>query len=136
MKKPIKNIAKVTAIGVGVGAGVGYLAGLLTAKQSGKETREDIADATKKVKDTTEAKIDDLYKELVDVIKQAEAKISSGKATVKGELSKASLKAKQTQSKANEIIKAVKSGKASDKDLADSVKNTKAAINSLKNYLK
>jgi len=128
MKKPIKNIAKVAAIG----AGIGYLAGLLTAKQSGKETREDIANTTKKVKDTTEAKIDELHKELIEVIEQVESKVGSSKEAFKGGLATA----KKTQAKASDIIKAVKSGKANDKDLADSVKNTKAAIESLRNYLK
>ena len=46
MKKPVKKIAKVAAIG----AGIGYLAGLLTAKQSGKETREDILTLLRKLK--------------------------------------------------------------------------------------
>ena len=132
MKKPLKNVAKVAAIG----AGIGYLAGLLTAKQSGKETREDIASSTKKVKDTTEAKIDELYKELADIIKKVESKVSSSSKTVKSGVATATAAAKKTQAKANEIVKAVKSGKVSDKDLADSVKSTKAAINSLKNYLK
>jgi gas vesicle protein len=132
MKKPIKTVAKVAAIG----ASIGYLAGLLTAKQSGKETREDIANTTKKVKDTAEAKISQLHAELTDTIKQAEAKIKSGKMTIKDGITGASAKAKVAQTKANELIKALKSGKASDKDLAASLKSTKAAIDSLKNYLK
>jgi gas vesicle protein len=132
MKKPVKNIAKVAAIG----AGIGYLAGLLTAKQSGKETREDIANTTKKVKDTTEAKIDALHNELVEIIKKVESTVGPGKKTVLGGLATATATAKKTQAKASDIIKAVKSGKANDKDLADSVKNTKAAIKSLRKYLK
>ncbi len=132
MKKPVKKIAKVAAIG----AGIGYLAGLLTAKQSGKETRQDITNTTKKVKDTTEAKIDELHKELVGLIKQVESKVNTSKKTVKGGLATATATAKKTQAKASALINAVKSGKASDKDLADSVKNTKAAIKSLRNYLK
>jgi gas vesicle protein len=132
MKKPIKNIAKVATIG----AGIGYLAGLLTAKQSGKETREDIVNTSKKVIDTAETKGDALYKELVELIKQVESKVSSSKKTVASGLATATATAKKTQARASDILKAVKSGKATDKDLADSVKNTKAAIKSLRNYLK
>jgi len=132
MKKPIKNLAIVAA----AGAAAGYLTGLLTAKKSGKETRADIVDTTNKIKDSTEAKINELTKELVAVIKQAEAKINSSKLGLKSDLSVLTSKAKQTTSKASEVIAAFKSGKAKDKDLNESIESTKAALKRLKNYLK
>ena len=42
------------AVGTLIGAGIGYLAGILTAPKSGRETRQDIKDATLKAKTEAE----------------------------------------------------------------------------------
>ena len=58
-KSSKKQTAKNVAIGASIGTAVGVAAGILLAPKSGKETRQDIADASKKayenVKDTVSA---------------------------------------------------------------------------------
>lgn len=130
MKKPAKNILTIAAIG----AGLGYLAGLLTAKKPGSETRQDIVDTTKKVKDKTEATMTDLYGELTDTIKKAEAIVNDKKLSMTHGLYRATTKAERIKSQAEGIISAVKTGKVSDKDLHKSIEDLKSSISSLKKY--
>jgi gas vesicle protein len=131
MKKPYKNIVKTAALG----AGIGYLAGLLTAKQSGKQTRKDIINSSKEAKAKAEATVNDLYDELAKTIKQAEAKIDQGKLSVQHNLSVAAVQAKRVRLQTKEILTAIKNGDADDKNLHDSIENTKAALKNLKSYL-
>lgn len=132
MKKPAKNLFTVAAVGVGLG----YLAGILLAKQSGRETRKDISQTAKKAQNKAEASLTGLYKELSDVVKQAQDKVEKSKLTIRHNLYRATSKGNRVKSQTKEILSAVKSGNASNKDLSKSIENTKLAIKNLKNYLK
>ena len=54
-KKVLKNVA----VGAAVGATVGAVAGVLLAPKSGKETREDIANATKESVEKAKMKLEE-----------------------------------------------------------------------------
>ena len=132
MRKPYKNIFKATVLG----AGLGYLAGLLTAKKPGEQTRKDIIDSSKEVQAKTETAIEELYSKLTEMIKQAEAEIDKNKLSVQHNLYNAATKANKVKSQTKEILTAVKKGDTTNTDLDKSIDNVKAAIENLKNYLK
>lgn len=65
-------------LGLMAAAGVGYVAGLLFAPKSGKETRLDIKSKLDNLKETTSEKIDsakDIYDESVDRVKKGAGEI-------------------------------------------------------------
>ena len=132
MKKPYKNLLTVAILS----SSLGYLAGLLSAKQSGKQTRKNMSNASKEIQAKTEATVNNLYQELTEIIKKAEIKIDNSKLSIRNNLYRSAMRAKKAKVQANEILTAIKNGKASDKDLQKSVESTKSAIKELKNYLK
>ena len=130
-----ENLKRV-AIGSTVAAAAGYVAGILTAPKSGKQTRSDIKDAAERSRAEAEKDLKRLHTELDKAIK--EAKTSSGKLSVKAqkELGELIEKAKDTKEKAREVLSAIHEGDADDKDLKQAVKNANSAINHLRDYLK
>lgn len=132
MKKSYKNLLTIAVIG----STIGYFAGLLTAKQSGEKTRKDISNASKKAQIKAEEVANNLYKELTEIIKQAEVKIDKGKLSIKNDLYRATTRANKVKSQANEMLRAIKNGSTDNKDLQKSIESTKSAIENLKNYLK
>ena len=135
-RKQRKDNMKRLAIGGAIAGFVGYLAGILTAPQSGKETRQDIKDNANKAIAQAEKELKKLHTELDKAI--AEAKVQKGKLGVKAqqELSDLIDKAKDSKEKAREVLSAVHEGEAEDKDLAKAVKQANNALTNLKKYLK
>ena len=62
-----------------VGAVAGYVAGILTAPKSGKETRQDIKKASAELKKNLEVKLQVTKDELAKLIAQATEKVISEK---------------------------------------------------------
>ncbi|MGI0133750.1 MAG: YtxH domain-containing protein [Candidatus Micrarchaeaceae archaeon] len=124
------------ALFAGVAAAVGYLVGILTAPQSGKETREDIKDAAQKGVSQAEKQLKKTLSELSDLIeelkKQGE-KLGDRAAKEAGELIE---KAKVARDKAREVLSAIHEGDADDKDLKDAVTQATEALDHLKAYLR
>jgi gas vesicle protein len=118
-------------------AGVGgYLAGILTAPQSGKETREDIKEGVVKGVTEAEKELKKLYEELnklTDKVKGMGEKLgdSAGK-----EAADLVSKAKDAKEKVRQMLSAVHEGDAEDKDLQQALKDATEAIDHLKTYLK
>jgi gas vesicle protein len=127
---------KKLAVGSAVAATAGYLAGLLTAPKSGKQTRDDIRTAAERSRIEAEKDLKRLHTELDKVIK--EAKISSDKLGVKAqkELSELVDRAKDTKEKVREVLSAIHEGDAEDQDLKKAVKNADLTIKNLRKYLK
>jgi len=130
-----ENLKKI-AIGSTVAAAAGYLAGVLTAPKSGKQTRADIKSAADSSRAQAEKDLKRLHTELDKVIKDAKA--GSGKLSAKAQKELAELveRAKDTKEKTREVISAIHEGDAEDKDLARAVKNANTALKHLRNYLK
>jgi len=124
------------AIGATAAGIAGYLAGILTAPKSGKETRKDLSSKASDVKDVAEAQLAKLASELSDALKAAKAKSGSLSAKARDELNDAMVKAKDAQNKASQVLKAFKDGEADNAELNRAVKQSQQALNNLKRYLK
>ena len=124
--------AKKFAIGTIVAAAAGYVAGILTAPKSGKETRKDIKDVT--VKSVTEA--EKQLKKLHTVITKAKTEADSIKGKAREELDAAISKSFAVKEKAREVLSSVHEGAADDKDLKKAIDEANKSLEHLKKYLK
>ena len=137
MSKDDKNSTlKVLAIGGTLAAAAGYVAGLLTAPKSGKETRGDIKNAANETYAKAEKELKKLNSDLSKLIDDAKVKGDQLGAKAKDELSELVAKAKDAKAKVREVISAIHEGDAEDKDLKKAVKDAKTAIDHLGEYLK
>ena|SRR3990167_4280594 len=123
------------AIGAVVAGVAGYVAGVLTAPKSGKETRSDIKTKASDVKHETEHKLEQVQTEVANTINEAKAKVKKIESDAKGELDDLLTKATEAREKAQEVLHSVQSGKSSDKDLQKAIDNVKKAGDHLKKYL-
>ncbi|HUS26448.1 MAG TPA: YtxH domain-containing protein [Nevskiaceae bacterium] len=128
--------AKRFAIGTVVAAIAGYLAGILTAPKSGKETRKDIKDTAERGITEAEKQLKRLHTELDKVLGQAKQKAETAKGTAKKEIDQAVTAANVVKEKAREVLSAIHEGDADDKDLKKAINDATKAIDHLKTYLK
>lgn len=135
-KKDDKSTLKLVAIGGVVAGAVGYLAGLLTAPKSGKETRTDIKNTANDTYAKAEKELKKLNNELSKAIDEAKIKGDKLSAKAKNEVSELIEKAKDTKEKVREVISAIHEGDAEDKDLKKAVKEAKNALDALNSYFK
>jgi gas vesicle protein len=135
-RKQRRENAKRLAVGSAIAAALGYVAGLLTAPQSGKDTRQDIKDNASKAQAEAEKDLKKLHTELDSTIKQAKSSSTKLNASAKKELNELVEKAKDNKEKAREMLSAVHEGEAEDRDLERAVKEANKALSHLKKYLK
>jgi len=130
--KTIKRIA----VGSSIAAAAGYVAGVLTAPKSGKETRLDLKAKADQSLSSAEKDLKKAHTELTKVIN--DSKKRGGKASGKAQKEFSSLfeKAKDTKEKAREVLSAVHEGDASDTDLKKAIQDANLAIDHLRDYLK
>lgn len=118
-------------------AGVaGFLAGVLTAPKSGKDTRKDIKNVALKARTEAEKNLKALHSELNHKID--EAKITgekmSGKA--KSEYEDILDKAKQAKEKVREVLSTLHDGDAEDPDLKKALQDAKDSLKNLEKFVK
>ncbi len=135
-KKNQHSNLKSLAIGSGVAAVAGYLAGVLTAPKSGKETRGDIKAAAKQSRAEAERELKQLHSELDKVIKESKGRGAKLSARAQKELGVLLEKAKNSKEKTREVISAIHEGDAEDQDLKRAIKNAQSSIDHLRDYLK
>lgn len=131
-----EHTARKIAVGSLIAGAAGYLAGVLTAPKSGKQTRGDIADKATDLKRDTEDQLADVNDELKDLIKETKVKTIALSSTARSEFNEAVIRAKDAQNKAAQILKAAKAGEASDPDLNKAVKQARQALKNLGKFLK
>jgi len=124
------------AIGATIAGAAGYLAGILTAPKSGKQTREDIGNKAVDVKDESVMQLEDMEADLSDLLKKTKNKTIALSAKAREEFDEAVIAAKDAQNKATYVLKAVKAGEADDPDLNKALKQAKQAKKNLGKYLK
>lgn len=127
---------KRVAVGSAIAAVAGYIAGLLTAPQSGKETREDIRAAADRSRQEAEKDLKRLHTELDKVLGEAKDHGEDLSKKTQKELGDLIEKAKDTKEKAREMLSAIHEGDAEDKDLNRAIKNANSALDHLRDFLK
>lgn len=128
--------AKKFAIGAVVAAAAGYVAGILTAPKSGKETREDIKETAVRTYTAAEKELKVLHTELSKLMTEARKKVGELQGAAQKNLDKAVEVAQGAKDKARDLLSAAHEGKAEDKDLSAAVKDAQKAVDHLKSFLK
>jgi gas vesicle protein len=124
------------AIGSMVAAAAGYLAGILTAPKSGKETRADVRKTANENVAQAEKELKRLHTELGKVIDEARVNGDRFSAKARNELAELVDNAKDTKEKVREVISAIHEGDAEDADLNKAVKQADTSIKHLRKFLK
>lgn len=130
-KKTVKTAAVAGLLGVGVGLTVGYL----TAPKSGKETRADIANKSREIKDDLVERYEALHESIAEAIEAGMAEVSKLSGSSKKALEDLIEQAKDAEYKAVNVYRAVKSGESDDKNLDRALNHATKAKNDLKKYL-
>ncbi len=138
MSKQDKNsgTAKKIAIGAALSAVAGYIAGILTAPKSGKETREDIKDKAVETYTAAEKELKKLHTELGDVLAEAGDKFGDLRGKGKKSFDEAVSKGQKAKDKAREMLSSLHDGEAEDKDLKKAITEATRAVENLRTYLK
>lgn len=126
---------KKIAVGAVAAGLIGYVAGVLTAPKSGKETREDIKNTATKAKREAEKKLKELHSELnrqLEVAKKKGAKLT-GKA--RDEFDKAIASADKVKEKMRLLLSALHEGDADDPELKQALKDAQSALKQLEKYV-
>ena len=132
-----KNSAvKIFAIGALISAAAGYIAGILTAPQSGKETRADIKNKATESYAAAERELKRLHTELSETIDKVNSRVKDLQGRSAKEADEALQKGRAVKQKAREVISALHDGEADDKELRRAIKDATDAIEHLRNYLK
>lgn len=124
------------AIGSAVAAAAGYVAGILTAPKSGKETRADVRQTANENIAQAEKELKRLHTELGKVIDEARVNGDKFSAKARNEMAELVDNAKDTKEKVREVISAIHEGDAEDADLKKAVKQADTAIKHLRKFLK
>ncbi len=130
------NATKNVAIGAAFAAAVGFVAGILTAPKSGKETRGDIKAKATETYAAAETELKKLHVELDDIIAEGTERISSLRGKGQISLDEAVEKGKTAKLKATAVLESLQSGEAEDKDLQKAIVEATKAIENLRTYLK
>lgn len=123
------------AVGTIIAAGAGYVAGLLTAPKSGRDTRKDVRQAALKAKSEAERKLKLAHSELNQLLDQAGDVAKKSKGKLDAEMEKARGQAEVVRQKTRELLSAVHEGEAEDRDLQKAINEVKQATSHLKKYI-
>jgi gas vesicle protein len=124
------------ALGALVAAVAGYIAGLLTAPKSGKETRKDIAETAEKGMAEAEKTLKKLHTQMNDLLGQAKDHATTLKGSAQKDLQVAIERVSTAKEKARLLLTALHEGGAEDKDLQAAIDDANKAVAHLKSYLK
>lgn len=130
----VKPATKKIAIGALIAGASGYLAGILTAPKSGKETRKDVKVAALKAKTQAEKQLKKLHSDLSTNLEAARKRALNAKDASSNEINKAIASATKAKERVREMLSAIHEGGAEDKDLDAAIKDAKAAIEHLQQF--
>jgi gas vesicle protein len=135
MAKEKSHGARNVAIGAAVAGVAGYVAGILTAPKSGKETRKDIKEKAAQAKTEAEKRLKTMHSELSVLIAKGKKQVTTTKESAREGLLDALDKAQAAKDKARDMLSALHEGGADDKDLQKAVADVDDAIEHLRAYL-
>ncbi len=116
-------------------AGISYLAGILTAPKSGRETRRDIKKAAKQAKSETEKALKNAHSDLTELVEKASKVVATSKTKTAEGLKSALEQAQVVKQKTRELLSAIHEGEADDKELKKALDEAKKAASHLKKFL-
>ena len=123
------------AAGALLAAAAGFVAGILTAPKSGRETRQDIKSSASHGITEAEKQLKKLHTELNDTLATVKVKGKDASGKAKAEVDDLVKKAKVAKDKTREVLSAIHEGDASDADLKKAVIQAQHALKNLKVYL-
>lgn len=129
-----RNLLKLFAVGAALSVVAGYIAGILTAPKSGRETRAVIRDRAGTTYSTAERQLKKLHTELTDLINEISDRIATFKD--RKEVTDALDKGRDAKQKAREVLSVLHDGEAEDKELKKAIQDATDAIEHLRNYLR
>ncbi len=128
-----RGVVKTIALGAALSALAGYVAGLLTAPRSGKETRQVIKNKATETYEAAEKELKRLHTELADVIGEVNDRFSTFRNPK--EVDEALKKGRNAKQKAREVLSVLHDGEAVDEDLKAAIKDATKAIERLRDFL-
>jgi gas vesicle protein len=131
----MKDKTKKIAIGSLIAGVAGYVAGLLTAPKSGKETRKDIQNAAIKAKTEAEKTLKKLHNEITDLTDRARKNAEGLQGNVKEQAEKIITSGLSAKEKVREVLSSLHEGASDDKELKKALKQANEAVKHLKAYL-
>jgi gas vesicle protein len=129
------KVVRGIAAGAAIAGAAGYVAGILTAPKSGKQTRKDIAKTAEGSLSDIEQQLKDLQTELGSLVEEAKGKGNSYSGKAQTEFNELVNKAKGSKDKMRSVISAMHDGDASDKDLKKAMKDAKHAIEHIRDFI-
>lgn len=123
------------AITAVVAAAAGYVAGILTAPKSGKETRQEIKDVTVKQIRDFEAQLKAKHTELNKLIDEVKGKVSQVAEDRKKDIEDVAEKATIAKDRVRLALSDIRDGEVNDKDLQNAIKDAEKAISHLRKFL-
>lgn len=123
-------------LGTALAAAAGYVAGILTAPKSGKETRQDIKDKAVETYAAAEKKLKQLHTELSDVLDQVNAKLKELREEGGRRFEEVLARSRKAKEKTREMLSGLHDGEADDKDLQKAIDEATKAVEDLRTYLK
>jgi gas vesicle protein len=132
----MKHTTRKWAIGTIFAAVAGFMAGILTAPKSGKETRQDIKNAAQTSITEAENQLKKLLSQLNELITDTRDNFEIVGDKAKKQFETALTAAKKAKDKTRELLSAVHEGDVEDNDLKKAIDDASEAINHLKAFLK
>ncbi|HKR81762.1 MAG TPA: YtxH domain-containing protein [Candidatus Saccharimonadales bacterium] len=123
------------ALGAAIAAAGGYVAGILTAPKSGKETRKDIKDTANRSMAEAEKQLKALHTQLSDVIEQAKTEADQLKGHARREYDSLMQKTQEAKDRTRELLSNLHEDVAEDKELQQAIKDADKAIEHLRSFL-
>jgi len=124
------------AAGAVLAGATGFVAGILTAPKSGKETRQSIKSAALKAKSEAEKNLKSLHSELNEKLANAKKMGEELSDKAKSELDMVVGKAQIAKDKVREILSSLHDGDADDPDLKKALKEAKDSLSALEKFVK
>ncbi len=124
------------AVGALLAGVAGYIAGVLTAPKSGKDTRKDIKENVSKGWAEAEKELKAVHTELasrVDDLKEKTSKISG---SAQKEVNEMLETAKEAKEKVRVMLSAIHEGDTEDINLQKALKEANSALDHIKSFLK
>lgn len=131
----MKHATRKFAIGAILAAIGGYIAGILTAPKSGKETRRAVKEAADTAIAETEKQLKKLHTELAELIDTVKERGGELEGKARADFDATIEKSKLARQKIRELLSTLHEGDADDKDLQKAIDGAAQSIKHLKTYL-